>query len=142
MIVPILIFSVLAIGIIGIVKTKDSWRGDGYVGMTVIGTFASVIIGIIMICAAYNNVDFANQYGIQRDYIETISTNNNLTSEERVSVIKKANELNYRILKSRSLGKNIWIGWMFAGKPADYEIIDISKISNANQKVTLNTQNQ
>lgn len=141
MIIPILFFALLIVGIVGIILTKDSWRGDGYVGLTVISTFICIPFVIVMLCASYNNIDFDNEYQIQKEYIESINTNNDLASDERVEIIKNANALNYRILTSRSFGKNIWIGWFFASKPSEYELLDISKISNANQKITINNTN-
>lgn len=138
MIIPILIFAMLAIGIIGIIAIGDADEATGFCVMTFIGAVFSIISIVIIICVSTGNVDFRNEYAIQSAYVEAVSGNNSLTADERVNVIRVANDINSEILTSRSWGKNVWVGWYVRNSPAEYSLIDVSRITNANQQVTIN----
>jgi len=136
MIIALFVFAMLIIGIIGIVVSRND--EGGFAVLTFFGAILSFATIIIIISASAGNTNFRNEYAIHLAYVDAVSGNNSLTADERVSVIKTSNEINDDILWSRSWGKNVWVGWFIRDIPAEYPIIDVSRITNANQQFTIN----
>jgi len=141
MIFTILSVALFVFGIIGLVTYWEHEVMDVLsAGSLIIGSICTIIAMCGILCAASNNIDFPNEYAVNKSYIESVYTNEQLTGEERVKVVEMATETNRQILKSRSWGDNIWFGWMFSNVPGEFELIDISKIQGADQHITIETK--
>lgn len=138
MIFTILSVALLVFGIIGVCTywEKDVMEFFSILSL-VIGVICSIIVLVAFISAKSNNIDFPNEYAVNKAYIETVYTNKQLTGEERVKAVEMATDINGKILKSRAWRDNIWFGWLNASTPGDFELIDMAKIQSANQYITI-----
>jgi hypothetical protein len=122
-------------------KSTNFWDDDS---MTISGVFGVIGVAVfflslmIWLIVACGSLSYNNEYEVNANYFEAVSTNNSITPSERDTALIKFQYINKQILDCRTLKDNFWIGIFYIKEASDKQTFDLSKIKTVNNRYQLN----
>lgn len=143
----ILFFIFLAVLVIGIVMVKVDWesiipwdwdtdflKGIGFL-IAFIASGAIAVSLLCFICLPLKETTTINSYYQDKVLIENACNNDNLTGEERASVLTLITQDNTLIINTKFYRDNPFTSWFTSKKVAELPLFDINMVPKARTNI-------
>jgi hypothetical protein len=132
----LIILSIVAV-VFGVWRLSNDDLSIAGISSVVLGGFSLMICMVGLSIKPFEQDKLLVEYNNDKEYIESVYKNNNLTDSERARAVQLIRQDNIIIEKQRLYIDNFWIGIYQFEKVAKLETFDLSKVPEAKYRMIL-----